>query len=66
MGGTLVVEGFAHVRVTGVGAETALSQIVRLVEEAQLSKPKIQAVADKVASIFAPTVFILSVSGREV
>jgi copper ion binding protein len=62
MGGTLVIEGFAHVRVTGVGAETALSQIVRLVEEAQLSKPKIQAVADKVASVFAPVVFILSVS----
>jgi Cu+-exporting ATPase len=46
---------------TRVGAETVLSQIVRLVERAQLSKAPIQAYADYVASIFVPVVVLLAV-----
>ena len=47
-------------RATRVGADTVLSQIVRLVQRAQLSKAPIQAYADYVASIFVPVVVALA------
>jgi Cu+-exporting ATPase len=55
--GTLNKSGSFTFRATKIGAETALAQIIRLVEEAQGSKAPIQRLADKVASIFVPVVF---------
>ncbi len=58
---TLNKSGSFTFKATRVGAETALAQIIKLVEEAQGSKAPIQRVADKVASIFVPIVFGIAV-----
>lgn len=58
--GTMNGRGSFEFRATGVGAETALSNIVRLIEEAQGSKAPIQAVADNVSAVFVPTVIALA------
>jgi cation-transporting ATPase V len=59
-GATLNVDGVLRARATAVGADTALSQLVTLVERAQASKPKIQRLADEIARYFVPTVLILA------
>jgi Cu+-exporting ATPase len=58
---TLNKSGSFTFEATKVGAETALAQIIKLVEDAQGSKAPIQRVADKVASIFVPIVFGIAV-----
>ena len=55
-GATLNRTGFFRLRATRVGQDTALAQIIRLVEEAQGSKAPIQRLADRVASVFVPAV----------
>jgi cation-transporting ATPase V len=59
-GATLNVDGVLEARATAVGAETALSQLVALVERAQASKPRIQRLADQIASVFVPVVLVLA------
>ncbi|RAT69326.1 heavy metal translocating P-type ATPase [Lonsdalea populi] len=53
--------GALRVRATGVGGDTALSRIVRLVEEAQASKAGVQRLADRVSAIFVPVVIAIAV-----
>jgi Cu+-exporting ATPase len=59
-GGTLNQFGRITFEARRVGKETALAQIIRLVQEAQGSKAPIQALADKVAAIFVPTVIAIA------
>ena len=56
IGATINKLGFLKFEATKVGKETALSQIIRLVEEAQGSKAPIQKLADNVSEIFVPAV----------
>jgi Cu+-exporting ATPase len=60
-GGTLNKTGSFHFKATKVGKETALAQIIKLVEAAQGSKPPIQKTADKIAGVFVPIVISIAV-----
>ncbi|KAL0419592.1 UNVERIFIED_CONTAM: Copper-transporting ATPase HMA4 [Sesamum radiatum] len=56
IGGTVNENGYIRIRATHVGSETALSQIVELVEAAQLAKAPVQKLADQISKFFVPTV----------
>ena len=59
--GTIVKSGTLRFRVEQVGEETVLAGIIRMVREAQSSKAPVQRTVDKIALIFVPTVFVLSI-----
>lgn len=59
-GATINLDGFLRIRVTRIGAESFLSQIISLVQEAQGTKVPIQAFADRITSVFVPVVTVLS------
>jgi Cu+-exporting ATPase len=61
-GATINVSGRLIVRATHVGADTALAQIARLVEEAQAGKAPIQRLVDRVSAVFVPIVIGLSLA----
>lgn len=60
IGGTINKTGSFEFTATRVGTETTLSQIIRLVEEAQGSKAPIQAVADRISAWFVPAVIVIA------
>jgi len=60
IGGTINTTGSITFRATRVGKETALGQIVQLVEDAQATKAPIQKLADRVAGVFVPIVIALA------
>ena len=59
-GATINAGGRLVVRATRVGADTALAQIVRLVDPAQSGKAPVQRLADRIAAVFVPVVIVLS------
>ncbi|MEV8241114.1 heavy metal translocating P-type ATPase [Microbacterium testaceum] len=60
-GGTITAGGRLTVRATGVGEETRLARIARLVEDAQLGKSRVQRLADRISGVFVPVVIALAV-----
>ena len=62
MGATLNTTGSVTFRVTRVGKDSALGQIVQLVEDAQATKAPIQKLADRVAGVFVPIVIALAIA----
>lgn len=54
--GAIATDGVLLVRTTAIGADTMLSRIIRLVEDAQAAKPPIQQLVDRVSAIFVPAV----------
>ncbi|MEC3736935.1 heavy metal translocating P-type ATPase [Bacillus safensis] len=61
IGATINKNGFIKIKATKVGKETALSQIIRVVEQAQGSKAPIQRMADQISGIFVPIVVGIAV-----
>ena len=60
IGATVNADGSLEVEATRVGADTALAQIVRLVDEAQGGRAAVQRLADRVAGVFVPVVVVLA------
>src|SRR3989338_7573208 len=60
MAGTINTSGSFTFKATKVGGEKLLAHIIKMVEEAQGSKAPIQALADKISSIFVPVVLVIA------
>ncbi|MDU0451952.1 heavy metal translocating P-type ATPase [Staphylococcus chromogenes] len=60
IGSTLNETNFIKARVTHVGEDLVLNQIIKVVEEAQTKKPHIQRLADKISNVFVPTVVLIA------
>jgi Cu+-exporting ATPase len=61
IGSTINQEGLLYVEITNTGTESTLSNILTLMENAQINKTQIQAFADKISDIFVPIIVVLSI-----
>jgi Cu+-exporting ATPase len=62
VGGTLNTNGFIVFRADRIGKDTVLAQIIRLVDEAQASKPPVQRIADIAVAYFIPVIIVIAVT----
>ena len=61
IGGSINGDGVIYISVTATGSETQLSQIIKMVEDAQMVKAPIQRLVDKVSAYFVPIVLVIAV-----
>ncbi|WP_052666024.1 heavy metal translocating P-type ATPase [Nitriliruptor alkaliphilus] len=61
-GATINTSGVLTIRATAIGADTALSRIVRMVEDAQAGKSDMQRLADRVSAVFVPVVIGIAIA----
>ncbi len=62
IGGSVSVDGLLYVKVTRVGKDTTLAQIIRFVEDAQGKKAPISRLADKISAVFVPIVLLIAIT----
>ncbi|KFZ30525.1 metal ABC transporter ATPase [Pseudidiomarina salinarum] len=60
IGGSVNLDGVLQLQAAGVGTESTLSKIIRMVEQAQGAKAPVQALVDKVAAVFVPVVLVVA------
>lgn len=61
IGGSVVESGSVRAQVTATGEETVLSNILRMVKQAQGEKPPMQKMADRISAVFVPVVIIIAI-----
>ncbi|HLL42168.1 MAG TPA: cation-translocating P-type ATPase, partial [Segetibacter sp.] len=61
IGGSVISNGTVKTYVTAVGNETVLNSIVQMMKQAQIAKPPIQRLADKISAVFVPAVITISI-----
>jgi len=59
-GGAVNLDGVLLIRTLAIGTETTLARIIRMVEDAQIAKPEIQRLVDKVSAVFVPVVLVIA------
>lgn len=62
IGGTINKNGYIHFRATNVGSHTVLASIITMVEQARISKARIQRIADRAVRHFIPIVFTIAIT----
>jgi len=60
IGGAINIDGVIVVKTLAIGMETTLSRIIRMVEDAQIAKPEIQRLVDRVSAVFVPVVLVIA------
>lgn len=61
IGATINQDGILYIKATKIGKDTFLAHIIKLVEEAQSEKIPIQVLADKITSVFVPSILVLAI-----
>ncbi|MEI6767275.1 MAG: cation-translocating P-type ATPase [Bacteroidota bacterium] len=62
IGGTVLLSGSCKIKATAIGKQAVLGQIIDMVKNAQMDKPALQTLADRISAVFVPVVVIISIA----